>query len=112
MSAHTPGPWFPLWNQQNKRTGIGVWNVIAEQGGHLLTHRVKAGLSTQVAVDVRLMAAAPDLLAACKAALNALNDEAEVQARKSEDGTCRNSQFEYRTRAALCAAIAKAEGCA
>lgn len=66
-TKHTPGPWFSRKGQRD-----GTWKVhdIEDAEGLLLAEAIKSA-------DARLIAAAPDLLAAC------------IEARKVyDDGDC------------------------
>lgn len=59
---HTPGPWKAIQPPHDPQ----AWDVVTEQGG-LLAKLVWGQVS---AANARLMAAAPDLVAACEAALS------------------------------------------
>jgi hypothetical protein len=76
MSAHTPGPWH-----LDRSTLISAY-VMAENGRHVVSLPVGAGWwhspksewdNSQDGADARLIAAAPDLLAALEAILAADN---------------------------------------
>lgn len=70
---HTPGPWRSSWYEENSRTHIGSWGLTAgSDSRRVVFRRCKQGDATALA-NARLIAAAPDLLAACKAALPRLN---------------------------------------
>ena len=95
MSAHTPGPWKVL---ADTRTGaVDVWS-----GARFVCTVGVPGASGDESIepDAALIAAAPDLLAACKAALSLVElltyDPTDRQTLRIND------QIE--------AAIAKAEG--
>lgn len=66
-SEHTPGPWFPVWNDHyweislaDDRHGPTIGSVWARE----------TGVPASSVADARLIAAAPDLLAALKRAEN------------------------------------------
>ena len=61
MSAHTPGPWETSVNDE------GQWDVCAEGGGDMVADLADCPESAEA--NARLIAAAPDLLAALKAVL-------------------------------------------
>jgi len=93
MSKHTPGPWKEaMWGGRvaiiHDRTDDGTFNVVLACNDRMPT-----------LADVRLIVAAPDLLAALKALSAGLHDEIDMKANiKAAE-----------VRAAR-AAIAKAEG--
>ena len=95
MSAHTPGPWKVL---ADTRTGaVDVWS-----GARFVCTVGVPGASGDESIepDAALIAAAPDLLAACKAALSLVES---LPYDPTDRQTLRiNDQIE--------AAIAKAEG--
>jgi hypothetical protein len=68
MSKHTPGPW-----------DASRWRVCAEPGGNIKvicdTANNKASRTEENAANARLIAAAPDLLAACRSLLAQLEFE-------------------------------------
>lgn len=85
MSKHTPGPWELAWDEgtwiqtEGDPYGHGVMHVADARGwGHLTgTNSCNMDDDTAFAIqcaNARLIAAAPDLLAACEAALDALNE--------------------------------------
>lgn len=88
MSKHTPGPWFAT---------VQPGQVV---GVHTYTHQVMYGddciASLLTKADAHLIAAAPDLLEACKAASKIVHAANTTEADQVYD--------------TLCAAIAKAEG--
>jgi hypothetical protein len=89
MSKHTPGPWTPLGT---KATGFSevVSSVATFEAGHLVctvNRTFGRGDGTwgripreQVDANAYLIAAAPKLLAACKAMLCAMSTEDHRQA--------------------------------
>ena len=95
VTEHTPGPWNLSANEDG-RTYVEASNDTADDIAALLMDHDQQ----QNAANARLIAAAPDLLAACKAALNtpAMNademDPIEIEAvelaraaiRKAEGG--------------------------
>jgi hypothetical protein len=64
MTAHTPGPWglYPTSKRFAKDTPVEVRD---EACGYLLAELVTQNLMGNAEANGRLMAAAPDLLAAC-----------------------------------------------
>lgn len=65
MPAHTPGPWsFPPWSSV---VGSGVFAQPDPGRNTKMLAQVRSSVA-----DARLMAAAPDMLTACKMALRAL----------------------------------------
>ena len=85
MSKHTPGPWTA---EPNSAHGI---SFSVEGGGRLITRFASAA-------DARLIAAAPDLLAALRAMTDYM---AYAEALGEDKAVFKNAR----------AAIAKAEGC-
>lgn len=77
MSRHTPGPWwFEVSHPQNAcayvkaaKPGAGI----SIEVGALWASRDDDGAIEQRDASARLMAAAPDLLAACEAALDLIS---------------------------------------
>jgi hypothetical protein len=66
MNKHTPGPWAVYLNQDTNQ-----FEVFHDEGrgyGRMLAHIV--GERSSFEANARLVAAAPDLLAACEAALD------------------------------------------
>lgn len=95
MTSHTPGPWR-LWTGE---TDASV-NVVNGEGEYVcLAGREAPKLDDKdrIRADARLIAAAPNLLTACRLALTRLDDGTEVSAAIAKH---------------LRAAIAKAEGVA
>ena len=94
MSKHTPGPWraSELGVLSDKLTSYGNWYVCSLIDPDNEEHKANA----------RLIAAAPELLAACKKALEA------IRWWEGEHPCCNGSTGEQE--AAIRAAIAKAEG--
>lgn len=85
---HAPGPWFM------GATGgqyVVLMNDISCDSENMLA---RVCLSPEAEANCKLLAAAPDLLAACEAALTDLNNEFHLDA----------------TYDLLCAAVAKAKG--
>ena len=67
---HTPGPW--IFSEDHY--GLGIYMVEADGGcgpqvAQVLTENLETETCDQARDDARLIAAAPDLLAACKAIL-------------------------------------------
>jgi hypothetical protein len=89
MSGHTPGPW--RWVQDDAETTIDLRGP--DDRDVLSIYESHGGGQRPTEADGHLIAAAPELLAACKNALRLLDTMANTQAAK-----------------VLVAAIAKAEG--
>jgi len=87
MSKHTPGPW--------EVDGYRVGHPVGKHGFDLVARILQTDNATEDAANARLIAAAPDLLAACKAALE--SDDAPFAISLPLETTLRE-------------AIAKAEG--
>ena len=62
MSAHTPGPWEALPSLANESTGKADYLVVGPNGEEI------ADMVCRSAANARLIAAAPELLAALKQA--------------------------------------------
>lgn len=61
MSKHTPGPWNIAQESIDKE-----WHIVTASGGRIMANvHIEAG-NEMDAANARLIAAAPDLLAACK----------------------------------------------
>jgi len=111
-TAHTPGPW-----KYHIGRGIDPRFHVQTEGGYQIVETPKTGIACGIReaneANARLIAAAPELLAACKAALDGLlpcnpqdpellNYETCPPGHRNECGHCfRRRQIE--------AAIAKAE---
>lgn len=94
MSAkHTPGP----WRYEEHYDGYEILSSSKEMSATVATLGMR--LSETGRADARLIAAAPELLAACKDALDAMWSEVSYHARMRSEASC----------IALRAAIAKAE---
>lgn len=65
MSAPTPGPWETSVNDE------GQWDVCAEGGGDMVADLADCPESAEA--NARLIAAAPDLLAALRLTISALS---------------------------------------
>jgi hypothetical protein len=78
---HTPGPWGIAISISNlgfvevrDKDGLGK-NILASVGGNCLSHHAGSPVMPDEALaNARLVAAAPDLLAACEAALKGVLD--------------------------------------
>ena len=64
MSPHTPGPWKVEQSQEYEST----YTIV--NGPGFLSHWVNPNAEEEEAANARLIAAAPDLLVACRMALN------------------------------------------
>jgi len=100
MTAHTPGPWDIMFNDDVERirlNGSTLYQVADVTDPDFPTGKPRYNLA-----DLRLMAAAPELLDACKCAeadLTGLIDSFDLEGTPAEE-----------TLADLTAAISKAEG--
>ena len=73
VMGHTPGPWRPYFYVGNRRLRTGQWGLIGGDGLPLFCNGVKENCGNSEA-DIRLAAAAPELLAACRLLLYAGTD--------------------------------------
>jgi|688.fasta_scaffold80666_10 hypothetical protein len=82
MAEHTPGPWRATWCVGNKRLGTGDWAFFAPAKEFANTWHclfVRGGRKTeQSEADARLAAAAPELLAVVRMAIDYANDTKEI----------------------------------
>jgi hypothetical protein len=94
-SQHTPGPWelIPSTPKPGIRQSYTLWHDDGNEDGYTI-----GGLDKVHPVNARLIAAAPELLEACEAALEQL------------DFLCADGVSSEHVKALLCAAIAKATG--
>ena len=112
MAEHTPGPWITgivdSWDGKCVYRWIGPGpdrsNAVATQG--LIGVRGKR--REQLEANTRLIAAAPDLLAACEAGLEALT----VSSPECEASTIADARKRRDAKQLLRVAIAKAKGVA
>jgi hypothetical protein len=97
MSAHTPGPWVAHCDDPRSKNGMAL--VVAHKGrGTMSIDATRSGASfAEDCANARLIAAAPDLLAALKTL-------AAAEFRDDDDPILIAARGEAR------AAIAKAEG--
>lgn len=68
MKAHTPGPWETSVIEKN---GVILWDVCETGGGDMIADLSECG-PNNTAANAYLIAAAPELLTACKTALEYL----------------------------------------
>ena len=91
MSEHTPGPWEVTSTLQND----GVYEI-NDPFRHIPNAEIKLDLDDRYEVmeaNARLIAAVPDLLKACKVALNAINlNDETVTARKALDAAIEKAE--------------------
>lgn len=70
MGKHTPGPWeAEAANPSSILPDEGRWDVVSESAGSGF-RSVAMLTGPRAGLDARLMAAAPELLSACRAALD------------------------------------------
>lgn len=62
-TMHTPGPWFP------RKNSAGMWEAMIEDRDYAHSTAFITRTDDQGAADARLIAAAPELLAALKGVL-------------------------------------------
>jgi hypothetical protein len=62
---HTPGPWRAFWHTENERLALGSWRLARNDDHPVPLYRVRRNNPTAEA-NARLIAAAPDMLAALK----------------------------------------------
>jgi len=81
MAKHTPGPWW--WGRDekhqsahnlNSRSRPDVEIAIGGPSGYWLLEGICGNVRARTKADARLIAAAPDLLDACKDALEPANE--------------------------------------
>jgi len=72
VSAHTPGPWRLDLDEK-----LGDWQVIDTTGTRVVADRPSNYEANNGPANARLIAAAPDLLAACEALLNCTSTNAK-----------------------------------
>lgn len=73
---HTPGPWEIYDEEFDDRRGYQEPKIIANGSDSALVHEIctiRIGLK-ETPANARLIAAAPDLLAACQLALDTMSD--------------------------------------
>lgn len=66
MSGHTPGPWEAFFYVRNQRLNIGDWSFSHGNEHHPLPLRHTKKDQREASANARLIAAAPELLAALK----------------------------------------------
>lgn len=71
---HTPGPWTKQWFESNKRTKTGHWFFVSQSGTRDSKNVYLGGINGESVANATLIEAAPDLLAACEAALQRCED--------------------------------------
>lgn len=105
MAAHTPGPWYT----DDAEEGYGVWSEntgamvsITTRGLHYGTRQISEGEELS---NARLIAAAPDLLAACTSAILQIGDVL-----RHADMSKAERESTEAVRVELLSAIRKAEG--
>lgn len=105
--SHTPGP----WKVKSDYNVFGVGGrLVANSGGHSGSVRPEE-IHEENKANARLIAAAPELLEACKALLLALDGDGEMAGiLDTTDGYYGWGQVTKDIRDAAYAAIAKAEG--
>ena len=78
MSGHTPGPWKVRIGQKNNEKADGVFACIEGGPDEFVLCDVWADvdeLEAEAPFNARLIAAAPDLLAACKRIIDAIDPQ-------------------------------------
>ena len=109
MSKHTPGPWhYQIDSHRRGRVFAGnmwlatTWTFPGDYG---------VGTPLPAGANARLIAAAPDLLAACKAALElAEGDDPGAGCDTREEAEAARCRWRESIEQSIRAAIAKAEG--
>ena len=76
-TQHTPGPWMtgddkPMVNQHGGRTRF-VWDILTCDGRPVAAVSVATGVDAMTQGNARLIAAAPELLDACRRAVQAMD---------------------------------------
>jgi hypothetical protein len=82
--THTPGPWKEFFYVRNQRLKIGDWAFVHGDGHHPLPLRHTKQGQREAAANARLIAAAPELLAALHISADAL-DYAQAQVDSEND---------------------------
>lgn len=86
MSKHTPGPWFPIESVNAETQGLHlIWSRSKPNETGVLIARTC--FAPQSEANARLIAAAPELLEACRRAIDWL-DELGCDCGTDEPGTC------------------------
>jgi hypothetical protein len=89
MSKHTPGPWVVRQFPTARGGTIAHWilDAIPDVDGKVVANAiaVASGTNDDAEANAHLMAAAPDLLAACKAFLCAVSPDEFLQATEMID---------------------------
>jgi hypothetical protein len=77
MSTHTPGPWVVRHFPTARGGTMAAWilDALPDQDGKVIANAIAtaAGTNEDMDANARLIAAAPDLLAACEAILDKLD---------------------------------------
>ena len=97
--GHTPGPW--IWDEPGNWCGL-MARVCTEKHEPIAHVQVSGWKKKQAIATARLIAASPDLLAACKAAL------IEIEAAWQAEGVCFGPDRDIDKK--IKAAVARAEG--
>ena len=108
MAEHTPGPWLVHTDGCNQVwTTVGLVAEVHDGNDEGVNDKERAG------ANARLIAAAPDLLEACKWALGHMKAFYEVWSEESDEGGQTSAAEDFILKHSRAeAAIAKAEGAA
>jgi len=98
--SHTPGPWSPYFYTRNQRLKLGDWLFLRDDGHHPVPLNGTRREVPESAANARLIAAAPEMLAALIEAYTAI-----TYMMSNEDCGGASSALDQ-----VIAAIAKAEG--
>jgi hypothetical protein len=78
--AHTPGPWSTFFYVRNHRLKLGDWSFIQNDGHRPVPLKGTRRDVPESAANARLMAAAPELLAALKSLVQLMGDASDAGA--------------------------------
>ncbi len=109
MSEHTAGPW-KIENDEQMRIHTKNGGTVARLGCLRGRHSGPRKSSKELAANARLIAASPELLVACKAALAEFEMFVELTEPKEEDDPVDDYRWASKLAMKLRKAIAKAGG--
>ena len=104
QAKHTPGPWFP------QEVAYAPYRKLSVRCGRGQVALIQALETEEDEANARLIAAAPDLLAACRLTLGAINDLLAAQLEYPDPSPSLVQLAAIRSIEPARAAIAQAEG--